>query len=189
MQIADISEINTETFGDWQRDYLFKVEFETLPKAPRFAELAGDIDPASLDLFIESFPVPESKTDTVRKRRSGQWAIFPTKQGAPGSIRINLNYDEHNRAYRLFHACRQLTGNYQGVSSSYEDGSAVSKPFYVFNLVLMLYKTDKESIGKGYRLKNAWVSEIDDLALDKTKDGLLPLGVTIAYDKRVVIGE
>lgn len=179
----DFDDMADTTFGDWQRDYLFKVLILSEPTAPEYQSLKGDFDKDTLDLFVESFPLPGSKTGTIRKRRSGIWGMFPSKQESNNSFQVTFNYDEHNRFYRFVHACDRLVNNKNG-SVGHASGAAVPKSQYVFNLGLALYKTDKETVGQGYKLVNTWVAALDDLPLDKSKDGILSFSVTFAYDRK-----
>lgn len=177
MQLADLSEVTNETFGDWQRDYFFKVLVLSEPKAPDYATLKGSFDPDAIDIFIDAFPLPASKVVTQRKKYCGQWAMFNTKLDSANTVQLTFCYDEKNDIHRFLTACHTLTG-------ADDSAASVPKAQYVFDLGLQLYNTDKVTAGKGYRLHNAWVAELSDLSLDKTKDGLLTFTASIAYDKK-----
>lgn len=178
MLLTDLSTVNSATFGDWQRDYLFKVLVLSEPTAPAYAGLKGSFDKDTLDMFVDSFPLPGSKQNPIRRRWSGNWAMFSGKLESANTFTVRWVYDESNKLYKFLKACHALTG---------ADGTAVavSKDKYVFDLGLQLYKTDQETPGAGHRFVNTWVSDVSDLELDKTKDGLLMFSATFAYDKKI----
>lgn len=177
MQIADLSDVNTQTFGDWQKDYLYKVLILSEPSAPGFSSLKGPFNKDTIDVYVEASPLPGSKISVQRRKFQGQVANFPTKLESANTVSFDFYYDESNLLHRFFTACRQLTG-------ADDSAAMVPKDQYVFDIGLVLYKGDKTTAGKAYRLKNAWVADVSDLSLDKTKDGLLKFTVVFAYDKK-----
>jgi len=177
MQIADFTEVNDLTFGDFQRDYLYQVLITVEPSAPGFSAAKGAIDPKTLDAFCDAFPIPNSKQSTLRRMWAGRWYMGSSKLDSANTVQATFRYDENNKLYQYLYAWNQLTGSDGG-------GVIVPKYQYVGEISLVLYKSDKTSIGKGYTLKKAFIPELSDLNLDKSKDGYLSFTATIAYDKK-----
>lgn len=175
--IADFTSVNTATFGDWQRDYLYKILVLDEPLAPDFAAKKGAMNKEFLDAYCDAVPVPNSKQGIIRRMWAGQWYNGSGRLDSANTVALQVRFDEETLAHQYFSAWSELAG---------KDVSAASVPknLYIGNIALLLYKTDKTSVGEGYKLVNAWVSEVSDLGLDKTKDGYLTFTVTIAYDKR-----
>ena len=178
MQIADFTEVADQTFGDWQRDYLYQLMVTKEPIAADFATNKGDIDKNSLDAYCDAFPLPNSKQNSIKRMWAGKWFMGSSKLDSANTVSLTFRFDEHNKLYQYLNAWHQLSGSDQHAAS-------VPKYEYIGDIALVLYKSDKTSIGKGWTLKNAWIAELSDLNLDKTKDGYLTFTVSIAYDKKV----
>jgi len=177
MQIADFTEVNDLTFGDWQRDYLYKVVIVKEPTAPLYATLKGGLDVTKLDAYLDSFPIPNSAQTPQKRRWAGQWFMFHGKLSSTNTIQITCRYDESNLLYQFLEAWHQCSGSDATAASA-------SKAEYRGELAILTYKTDKETPSGGYLFKGAWVAELSDLDLAKSKDGLVTFTATIAYDKR-----
>lgn len=180
MLLTDLSTVNSTTFGDWQRDYLFKVLILSEPTAPEYQSLKNGFNKDTIDMFVDSFPLPGSKTGATRRKWGGNWAMFPGKLESANTFSVRWAYDESNGLYRFLKACCTLSG-------ADGTGVAVARDKYLFDLGLQLYKTDQVTPGKGYRFVNTWIPEVGDLELDKTKDGLLMFSATFAYDKKIAL--
>jgi hypothetical protein len=178
MQIADFSEVTSVSFGDWQKDYLYKVSILAEPAALASAP-KGDLDPQSIDAFLDSFPIPASKVSSQKRRWAGQWFMFSGKLETQNTVQVTCRYDTNNRLYKYLLAWHHLSGNE-------ENAQAVPKSEYIGQIQMLLYKGDKETpSGTYFTLKNVWVPEISDLQLNKANDGLLTFTATLAFDKRL----
>jgi len=182
MAIADFAEVTTQTFGDWQKDYLYKVIIDTEPTGLIAAD-KGDLEAGAIDAFLDAFPVPQSKVSSQRRRWAGQWWMFSGKLDTQNTVTVTCRYDTGNRLYRYLNAWHELSG-------TDVEGSQSPKSEYVGKLRLIMYKGDKETPSPtSFELVNAWIPELSDLNLDKTKDSVLTFTATIAFDKRLTITE
>lgn len=177
MQIADFTEVNDQTFGDWQRDYLYQLKVTKEPLAVSFASAKGALDKNTIDAYCDAVPIPNSKQTVVKKLWAGKWWNLASKLDSANTIKLTFRYDENNHLYQYLYAWHQLSG-------TDADAVSVQKALYTGEIALLLYKTDKTSVGKGYTLLRAWIDDISDLDLDKTKDGALTFTVSIVYDKK-----
>jgi hypothetical protein len=161
---------DTVATGDWQREYLFKVTF-------RPPVLAAPLLPADIDIFIMDFKAPGSKQKVIKKDFSGQWANFAGPLENSGTTDVTFQVDENRQLFAFLEAWHALSG-------SDITAAALPKSDVIGEISATLYRTDKDTPVQTITLLNAWLPEIGDLALDKTKDGLLTVKVTIAYDGR-----
>jgi hypothetical protein len=178
MNIADFTDVNSVTFGDWQRDYLYKLLVTKEPIDPAFTASKGGIDKDQIDAYCDAAPLPNSKQNVLKRMWAGKWYNVSSKLDSANTVQLTFRVDEHNLVLKYLSAWHNLSGS---------DATAASLPkaMYIGEIALLLYKTDKVSVGSGYSLKNAWISEFSDITLDKAKDGIITITVTIAYDKRV----
>lgn len=167
-----ISMYGEVSLGDWQREYLYKVVI-TPPV------LITSLLPPDVDVFIQDFKAPGSRVKVIKKDISGQWANFAGPLDAPGTTEATFMVDENNVIMKFLEAWHAMSG---------DDGSdsAYPKADYVGTIRATLYKTDKDTPVLTVTLLNAWLPEVGELSLDKTKDGLLTTKGVIAYDRRQV---
>lgn len=180
MQIADFTAVNDTTFGDWQRDYLYKLDVDVEPEAPAFATNKGPLDKEAIDAYCDAVPIPSSKQGATRRLFAGQWYMLHGKLDSANTVQLTFRIDTSNKLYQYLYAWRQLAG-------SDSSAAGTQKALYIGEIRLSLYKTDKTAIGKAYVLKNAWIADLSDFNLDKTKDGVLIFTATVAYDKKKTI--
>lgn len=181
MEIADFTAVNDQTFGDWQKDYLYKVVIGTEPTGLALLPLSvrGDLNKDAIDAFLDSFPVPQSKVSSQRRRWAGQWWMFSGKLETQNTVQVTCRFDTGNRLYKYLHAWHELSGS-NGTAAQLPKGQ------YVGKIQLIMYKGDKETPSPtSFELVNAWIPELSDFNLDKTKDSILTFTATIAFDKRL----
>jgi hypothetical protein len=160
--------------GDWQRDYLYKVSIQPpLLILPQLLAL-GDVD-----IFITDFKSPGSKQKVIKQDFAGQWANFAGPLDSPGTTEANFLIDENGKLMKFLEAWHTMSG-------SDENAAAFPKHQYIGTVSCTLYKMDKEEPVVTYTLFNAWLPEIGELNADKTKENLMQVKCSIAYDKRRV---
>jgi len=164
---------DTVSTGDWQRDYLFKVTMSP-------PVLAAPFLPADVDVYIESFKVPGSKQKVIKQDFSGQWACFAGPLDSPGTTDVEFRLDEGGKLMKFLEAWHSLTG------SDLND-SAFPKNQTIGTISVTMYRTDKDTPVATVTMYNAWLPEVGDLAFDKTKEDLLKVKVTIAFDRRATV--
>lgn len=158
--------------GNWQREYFYK-----LTCSPPAGALPL---PADIDIFFDNFRAPGSKHGVIKKNIAGQWANYAGVLDNPGVTDGLIRLDEGGVILSFFERWHALSGS--DISAA-----AFPKSEIVGTVTATLYKTDKTTPVMAVVLSNAWIPEIGDLSLDKTKDGFLTTKITIAYDKRASV--
>lgn len=167
-----LSLYNSVAMGDWQREYLYKVTM-TPPV------LAAALLPTEIDMYINDIKMPGSKQKVIKKDFAGQWANFAGPLDNAGTTEMTFQVDEGGKIFAFLEAWHSLSG-------SDLTAAAFPKSSITGQIFVTLYKTDKDTPVQTVALMNAWIPEIGDLSLDKTKDGLLTVKVVVAYDSRSV---
>lgn len=185
MGLNNFTSLNSGTFGEWQRDYLFKFIVVAEPSGDatktwgNFATNKGKLtlsaDKSDLDIYVDQAPIPNSKVAKITKRWMGQDLQFGGKLDSANTVQLTFTMDEECRIYQYLYAWKILSGTDQYAQ-------ALVKEDYIGQIALLTYKVDKETAGQGKQLNNAWVASLEDFPTKRDGNGLLTFQATIAYD-------
>jgi hypothetical protein len=167
--------------GNWQRDYLFKVTFPTLPALVLAKMQSLGVQPDDMDLYVLEAPGAGSKVGIKKMEWGGQWANYPVGLDGTGDASITFGVDEDMVSYQVIQYWRQLSGK------DSNGATAVPKELAIGEMMLTLYSTDKETPGMSIILERFWFNEVGELALKKDGNGLLQFKAGAGWDRRKVI--
>jgi hypothetical protein len=180
--MSNFTTIASGTFGDWQRDYLYKFIILEEPKGDAskgvWADFAGQKGPLlkdDIDLHVEASPVPDSKVAKIALKREGQTAQFSGRLESTNTVKLSVILDEKARNYQYFYAWKQLSG-------TDANNQALGKEKIIGKVAMLMFHTDKETPGKGRALCHAYVTELGEFPTKRDGQGLLKYDVVIAYD-------
>jgi hypothetical protein len=182
MGMSNFTTIATGTFGDWQRDYLYKFIVLEEPKGDPtkgawadFQAQKGPLLKDDIDLHVEAAPVPDAKVNKIALKREGQTAQFSGKLDSNNTVQLMVVLDEAAINYQYFYAWRQLSG-------TDADNQALGKEKTIGKVAMLMFETDKETPSRGRALSNVIVTDLGEFPTKRDGDGLLKYPVTIAYD-------
>jgi hypothetical protein len=180
--MSNFTTIAAGTYGDWQRDYLYKFIVLEEPKGDPakgawadFQAQKGPLLKEDIDLHVESAPIPDAKVAKIPLKREGQTAQFSGKLESANTFTITVILDEKGTNYQYFYAWRQLNG-------TDEHNQALGKAKGIGRVAMLMFKTDKETPSKGRAYNNAFVAELGEFPTKRDADGLLKYNVVFAYD-------
>lgn len=177
--MLDVSNI-TATIGDFQRDYLYKLQFITYPDAlnAKIANLRSIVD--NLDLICTSSPIPEVKIKGIKILYAGMWGWWAGPNESSGTVQWMFRIPRDYGGLDFFEAWRDLNGDG-------ENGLALPKPLTLGTVKQSLVDVDKTTVLKAYVLKNLSIYAIDAIEFKKEGTDIQTFKVTANYEKRLKV--
>ena len=164
--------------GDFQREYLYKLLFPTLPIAlPQVFPNAADVA-ANMDVFTNKFAIPESATNPLKIKWAGEWTWWSGTQDAAGFVVLSCRCDRKYLAYDLCSAWKNLTGD--------DNGAAAFPKFQCVGVAeLLMIDVDKTTVLKKFRLTQAQIMKVEAVDLSKSGDKEVEFNVNLHYERKI----
>lgn len=174
--MLDASALNT-TVGEFQRNYLYKINIVSFPAALRTAFPGADEFVNNADIYSHKFAIPESSTQPIQIKWAGMWVWFSGPQNPAGNVTMGLRCDRSYQALDFFTAWKNLTGDDA-------TGAALPKPLTVGAWEVLMVDVDKETVLKRFSLGTVQIFKIDAMELDKAGEKELEIQVTLHYERK-----
>lgn len=172
--MLDVTKLNG-TIGEMQRDYLYKLDIISIPSGLITAFPNANEFIKSADLYIYTFPIPESANKMIQVPWAGSFAFYSGPTENTGKVDFTVKGDAKWDAYGFFHAWKTLGGDD-------ENQVSVGKMAYLGEVKLSLVHVDKTTVKQAFVLKNFYPNKVDRVDLGKGSDKIMEFKVSAVFE-------
>jgi hypothetical protein len=165
------------TIGDFQRNYLYKLNIVSYPAGVTAAFPSAATFVADADLYGSKLNIPESSTNPIEVKWSGMRAWFAGPQNPSGSVDLTFRCDRSYNALDFFLAWKNLTGDDT-------TGVAAVKGACLGVLDILMIDVDKTTVLKRTSLGACQVMKVAQIELDKAGEALVEITITVQYETK-----
>jgi len=164
--------------GDVQRTYTWKVFIPDISKVTN-----TKIDADNFILRARSVSLPSRGNDPIESYFYGMKQVFPGRPVFTNTMSITLEEFEDQKLLKALYEWQENIYSTDLKSGHPGNASLGSKTQYAVDVLLRMYKQfENEELDKYVRVKNAWISNIDEVNLDYTAQDSVKYNLTLAYD-------
>ena len=163
--------------GEWQRDYLFRLDIIRYPDALNglFPDAANTIP--KLDLQVVNADFQESAVKPIEKRWAGQKDFWGGPMDQSGIATFVFDIPRSWDGYQFFLAWKNL------VSTDF-NGASLIKPLYLGVFKLTALDVDKSTSTMEQILNDCWISKIDKIPMSKESDKFARMTISVPYRRK-----
>ena len=162
--------------GEFQRTYIYKLFFESVPTVVSAAFPNAISFSAKVDLYNNNAVWPNRKTNAIEVKWGGEFFHIPGTDASKRDQEFSFFDDQPQWVYDFFSALKDLTGN--EINQAGVVGTA-SK----FNIGIAKVSVDKETITAYRRLVGCRVYGVESDEISKEGDQVSHLKVDIHWDR------
>lgn len=132
-----------------------------------------------LTVRAQSVSIPATSIEPIEINYKSRKTYYSGRDGSANTLTISFLDDEAFTAYNYF---QQWADN---LLSNPVTGGGTTRSLYTAEVLLKTLATDSTSVTSTTRLKNAFPTEIGDVALSYDTNEQITFDVTIQYDQKI----
>lgn len=164
------------TIGEFQRNYIYKLFFESVPAAVLAAFPQALSFSKEIDIYNTKAVFPDRQTNGQKISWGGEFFFIPTVDNSTRETDFEFFDDEAQWAYDFFCALKDMTGNEYNQAGVW---GVQGK----FNVGVAKISVDKETITSYRRLVGCRVYGVVNEEFDKGGDNVNKLKISFKWDR------
>ena len=161
--------------GEFQRDYLYKVFFGTIPLPSASNPNMTFTSTFDVDIMNKSAVFPGRETNLEKVQWGEDYFYVPVNNAYERKSDFEFFDDERSSAYDVFNFLKDFTGT--------EENNASTRPVDKFDMGVAMVSVDKKTITRCRKLIGCYVYKLDYGESKKDGSSIRSLKVGIAWDR------